>query len=508
VTSPERKPVRAEGEPAARCYCNHSAEAHPCSKSCTCKLFQPRPCVCEHPFHAGECKECRCRHYREDRSPEHILREGLRIGQWGIQEIPRLQSLMRPEHPRAIRVLACLMIHAMDRREKKRNRARLVTMMVCDCGHPEYAHDGACRKCLCQKFKGKTSVPMAPNDVKEELNYLDTIPRLDRHKVRSELREWERAGNVRVVGKVRKNTRILLYARPLKSRDLEPLPEPDPREPKSEPPEPGEPRSKTPKLTPDLGAKSDPQILPTASQDDHLGDSVVLPIRSLLVKTFRHALREEMEKSGMKWPDLGAESDPQKLIGEEVEKLILGVQSSYQKVREGVCLAPQTPAPINKERARVPVTPVKGRGEESQQVGRQVDVPANGSTPTSLPTPVRPFSVAPDFRADPAFVAMVGVVEEVAVPVIGESPTDAQYIEIHTRLKGASPQHYRQRLEIKKARGKLNSIMILGPLADDCAESKDKWKPAAHAQAVGGRKSFVESVNEAAAHRLAKWGHL
>jgi hypothetical protein len=42
---------------------------------------------------------------------------------------------------------------------------------------------------------------------------------------------------------------------------------------------------------------------------------------------------------------------------------------------------------------------------------------------------------------------------------------------------GASPEHYKVRLQAKKERGKLTSIMILFHLADDCAKNKDKWKP-------------------------------
>jgi hypothetical protein len=70
----------------------------------------------------------------------------------------------------------------------------------------------------------------------------------------------------------------------------------------------------------------------------------------------------------------------------------------------------------------------------------------------------------------------MAVIEDVAVPVIGESPTHAQYLEIHARLNGASPEHYRARLEAKKKQRKLDSVMVLGFLADDCAKNKDKWK--------------------------------
>lgn len=156
-------------------------------------------------------------------------------------------------------------------------------------------------------------------------------------------------------------------------------------------------------------------------------------------------------------------------------------------------------------------------------VGRQVGLAAAPEQPTDLPTipsPVEiipetppappPAEIIPDPRRDPAFREVIEVVEAVAVPVIGESPSDAQYVEIHRRLKGASPEHFRQRIEAKKAQGKLNSVMVLAHLADDCARDKDKWKPPKAASAVAGngsgRKSFRDSVDQAFNRRVKDWG--
>lgn len=47
------------------------------------------------------------------------------------------------------------------------------------------------------------------------------------------------------------------------------------------------------------------------------------------------------------------------------------------------------------------------------------------------------------------------VIEDVAIPVIGESPTLEQCIEVVHRLQGASAEDYRARLEAKKRKGEL-----------------------------------------------------
>ena len=114
------------------------------------------------------------------------------------------------------------------------------------------------------------------------------------------------------------------------------------------------------------------------------------------------------------------------------------------------------------------------RNEEA--VGRQVaPAPPETGEPTDLPPLV--LAEVLTINSIPGLDALIQVIEDVAVPVIGESPTLEQYIEIHQRLMGALPQHYRARLEAKKKQGKLESVMVLGFLADDCARNKDKWKP-------------------------------
>lgn len=304
-----KKPIRTEGEQPLRCYCNHSEHAHPCKEECGCKVFQPRPCVCGH-HHANHCTECVCRRYREDRSPEFLLRQGIRAGEWGIAALPRLQALMRPEQDAWVRIWACLAIHVMDRQgqpSQKRNRGRLVMHRV---GSAEVA------------------APMSPHDVMNELNALDTVPRLDKHEVRRNLRELERWGMVRVVGNTRKHTHILLYARPLKFRTLAPL------------------------IDPDLGGRISPQLPPSPTSGNYLREALFLPLRATLVKSFSRTLRAQMEAAGLTASALGAESDPQNLIAQSVDELLLGVQIAYQKLLFGVGLAPQTSDAYIKERAR------------------------------------------------------------------------------------------------------------------------------------------------------------
>jgi hypothetical protein len=163
------------------------------------------------------------------------------------------------------RIWACLSIHVMDRRGKLRNSGRLVTLLLAD---------------------GKTTKPIAPNDIVAELNALDTVPRLDRHDARRCLRELERLGWVRVVGSIRKHTRIFLYARPLKFRTLGPLQEPK---------------------DPDLGGQPPPQIPLNPSDHDYLRRAVILPIRAALVKTFRRTIRAELKAAGIDAKHLGVD---------------------------------------------------------------------------------------------------------------------------------------------------------------------------------------------------------
>lgn len=133
-------------------------------------------------------------------------------------------------------------------------------------------------------------------------------------------------------------------------------------------------------------------------------------------------------------------------------------------------------------------------GEDSS---RQVGSVCTARTEEAL-TYLPPLSPRLDPRRDLAFTELVAVIEQVAVPEIGETPTEAQYREIFSHLNGASSEHYRQKLEAKKALGKLNSVMILKHLADDCAKSKDKWKPPTKPV----QKSFVSDVAEGLARRL------
>lgn len=145
---------------------------------------------------------------------------------------------------------------------------------------------------------------------------------------------------------------------------------------------------------------------------------------------------------------------------------------------------------------------------EPEPVGRSVELPPPPAAeqPSYLPTAPSSAEIIPDPRRDPAFREVIEVVEDVAVPVIGESPTDAQYLEIFAKLAGASPEQLRQRIEAKKARGELHSVMVLPYLAEDCARSKNWRPPKTKAAAAPGRKNFIDSVDEAFIRRINEWG--
>ena len=138
------------------------------------------------------------------------------------------------------------------------------------------------------------------------------------------------------------------------------------------------------------------------------------------------------------------------------------------------------------------------RNTQGEPVGRQVEE----RRPTDRPTAALDLP-----HENSAFREMVQVIAESATPTIGEAPNEAQYLEIFQRLDGACAAHFRERIEAKKSQGKLNSVMILRHLAEDCAKTKNTWNPPIHRKAPQ-KKGFVESVTEAAAERLEKWGTL
>jgi hypothetical protein len=222
-----------------------------------------------------------------------------------------------------VRVWACLMMHVEDPKRTSRNQGRLATVLLSE---------------------GKIRKPLSPQMVMQKLNSLEPIGRLDKHVVRKALRDLEEAGLVRVVGTRRFDIRIFVYARPLQfrrllrplERELEAVPD------KSEDdlPEP-----------PNLGVKIDPQISPKRLNERQIQDVVIMPIRTVIVKTFLRTIREEL--AAVK--NLGVDTDPQKVIDEVVKELVLGVQNAYQKVLLGVGLVPQTSDAYIKERARASV---------------------------------------------------------------------------------------------------------------------------------------------------------
>ena len=154
-----------------------------------------------------------------------------------------------------MRVYACLLIHAGDKKDKS-NRARLAVF-----------------------YEGNKPRPLLPGDIVTELNEQDAIGRADRHYVRRSLRNLEEEGLVRVVGTVRKKLRIYVYARPLRKRTLAPIPEEVPPLPSGE-----ERRTEGEHL----GVKSPPQIFGSSTKES----SSILNLRTHIVKVFREAVRE------------------------------------------------------------------------------------------------------------------------------------------------------------------------------------------------------------------------
>lgn len=291
----EKKPPQSFGEIGVRCFCSSIEAEHPTRQ---CKLFQPRPCTCGHPYslHIGRCKhkECQCRAYREDQTPEFLARSGIRAGEWGFFTIPQLQAVMRPGNDPTDRVWACCLIHAMNRqgRETKRNQARLATVRYL--ADPKDERSWAAR-------------PLLPDDIVKKLNALDNIARMDKWTVRHEIRENERRGRLRQVGKTRKNIKIFVYLRPLTRRNL-----------------------------PNLVVYPDHQIPANPTNDKDLSVSVmhtIIPIRASFVKTFRGQLRKLSESN----PDLVVHPDHEKFIDEAAAEIDLVVQRAYQRMGLVVC---------------------------------------------------------------------------------------------------------------------------------------------------------------------------
>ncbi len=284
----KKKPAQHAGE--YHCLiCNRTAAEH--GQGNECERFRPRPCTCGHPhaLHDGACQDrgCECRQYREDATAEFLLRMGVRAGEWQFITTAQLQFLMRPQHDRTVRVWACGMLHSIGQ------RSRLAVKILPD---------------------GRRA-PLSPSDIVAELNALDPIGRIDKQAVRMELRELEKQGAARQVGRLRNNVRLFFYAKPLRTRTLRPQPELV------------EAQSHTPCVE-NLVVKSDYQIPASASKESHLFFDQFSATRAALVKDFRRALRAELGAEA----DLVVKSDYQIAEQQAVEAVLLVVKSNYQRL--------------------------------------------------------------------------------------------------------------------------------------------------------------------------------
>ena len=304
----EKKPPQSAGGTGVRCFCNSVEAEHPTRH---CKLFQPRPCTCGHPYslHAGRCKDtdCKCRSYREDGTAEYLLRAGINAGNWAIAAIPQIAALMRPDNPDpTTRVWACVMVHVLDRRngEPKIVNGRKVQRIQARLATKQFLADP-------QDEKSWKSRPLLPDDIMKELNALDQVPRIDRWIVRREIRELERRGALRQVGKIRKNVRLFAYLRPLRSRELPELPD---------------------SPEPNLVVCTDHQIPGSPTEQRDLRETLRSHICGVFVKTFRGGLRKLAETE-----NLVVSPDHEKIIGDAAAEIDLVVQRAYQRMGLVVC---------------------------------------------------------------------------------------------------------------------------------------------------------------------------
>lgn len=249
MTAPAKKPASRVGGDQLHCYCNRPAHEHPTR---ACSVFQVRPCVCHHAHsaHLGACTErgCDCRGYREDRTPEFLLRSGIHAGDWQFIAAPQLEYWMRPGHPVKMRVWACGMLDAIG------NRRRVATHMN----------------------KAGKIVPTTPTDILRRLNALDSIARLDMPAVCNAIVELHEEGAARKHGKWKGQVRLCFYLRPL---------------PLKQAPKDGS--------VSQILVYSDNNFPASDTKNDHLRDALILRLRGSVVKHVLGALRKELEADGI-----------------------------------------------------------------------------------------------------------------------------------------------------------------------------------------------------------------
>ncbi len=327
-----RKPAAMAGKERINlCRCNHPAAVHEDEKHgctwCDCEGYRPRPCTCGHAesFHLKKCtaEGCGCRKFRQDQSPDFMLHLGVRAGEWQFITVPQLQFLMRPEQrdPTA-RIWACGMLHAIGQRQ---------------------------RLAVKTDKHGKV-VPLQPADIASELNQFDALGRMSRQSVYREILELERLGAARKIGKEDGNgqIRLFFYAKPLRPRSNNRV------------------------------AKSQSVVWPdyatsvNGTNNNHLRDAVIVPVRRALVKTLMRALREDLADQD----DPVVPPDYAELIEETLQPVLAVVQAAYERLRSVVC-----PASTYKEDSICISSRQAGAGDDS---GPAACMPAEPAPPAKL----------------------------------------------------------------------------------------------------------------------------
>ena len=321
--SPQRKPSKSEGSRKHPCYCGCDLAEH------ANPLIPPRG----RPT-AGQCDNCSsCRHFigrpnngaRTDLSPGHLLRMGIKAGEWGSITLPQLRAMMRPDSETTTRVYACGLWHSVGQTNKRLVDGKGNARSYSDAfalKHPERVKNWMTpnRGRLAVKFvcgrDGKWQpVPLQPIDIVRELNELDIHKTLTKGTVRRALRELETQGKCRAGGRPVHGERLLLfYARPLAGRTGISRPELVEEPCKSDREEPCNPSPH--------GCKSDP-IAPVSSSERQT--CAIVSFRKVFVKSSLDLCRRTVGD--------GVNLDPMR---PEIDRIFEGVKNTLIQLADGI----------------------------------------------------------------------------------------------------------------------------------------------------------------------------